>query len=77
MLCETLPALRGIPWRPLTILRFAACLLRYNVLVRRGAGEAPVDVPLSDPPLQLAGLTWLALFAPGIPCGQLTRTTLP
>lgn len=58
-----LPAVGGIPWRPLTILPFAACLLRYNELVHRGAGEAPEDVLLSDRPLQLAGLTWLALFA--------------
>jgi decaprenyl-phosphate phosphoribosyltransferase len=59
----SLPAVRGIPWRPLTILPFAACLLRYGRLVRAGAGEAPEDVLLSDRPLQLAGLLWLALFA--------------
>ena len=59
----TLPTVRGIPWRPLTILPFAACLLRYNGLVHRGAGEAPEDVVLSDRPLQVAGLTWLVLFA--------------
>jgi decaprenyl-phosphate phosphoribosyltransferase len=58
----SLPAVRGIPWRPLTILPFAACLLRYGRLVRAGAGEAPEDVLLSDRPLQLAGLLWLALF---------------
>jgi decaprenyl-phosphate phosphoribosyltransferase len=59
----TLPAVRGIPWRPLTIIPFTICLLRYGGLVRRGAGEAPEDVLLSDRPLQLAGLMWLALFA--------------
>ena len=59
----SLPAVRGIPWRPLTILPFAVCLLRYGELVHRGAGEAPEDVLLSDWPLQLAGLAWLALFA--------------
>ena len=59
----SLPAVRGIPWRPLTILPFAACLLRYGELVHRGAGEAPEDVLLSDRPLQFAGLAWLALFA--------------
>jgi decaprenyl-phosphate phosphoribosyltransferase len=59
----SLPTVRGIPWRPLTILPFAACLLRYNGLVHRGAGEAPEDVLLSDRPLQLAGLAWLVLFA--------------
>ena len=59
----SLPVVRGIPWRPLTIVPFAACLLRYSELVHRGAGEAPEDVLLSDRPLQLAGLAWLALFA--------------
>jgi decaprenyl-phosphate phosphoribosyltransferase len=59
----SLPAVRGIPWRPLTIVPFAACLVRYGDLVHRGAGEAPEDALLSDRPLQLAGLAWLALFA--------------
>jgi decaprenyl-phosphate phosphoribosyltransferase len=59
----SLPAVRGIPWRPLTILPFAVCLLRYGDLVHRGAGEAPEDVLLGDRPLQLAGVLWLALFA--------------
>jgi decaprenyl-phosphate phosphoribosyltransferase len=58
-----LPAVSGIPWRPLTIAPFAACLLRYGALVRAGAGEAPEDVLLADRPLQLAGLAWLVLFA--------------
>jgi decaprenyl-phosphate phosphoribosyltransferase len=50
-------------WRALTSVPFAACLLRYGGLVRAGAGESPEDVLLADRPLQLAGLTWLALFA--------------
>jgi decaprenyl-phosphate phosphoribosyltransferase len=58
-----LPAVHGVPWRPLTIAPFAVCLLRYGTLVRRGAGEAPEDVLLSDRALQLAGLAWLVLFA--------------
>jgi decaprenyl-phosphate phosphoribosyltransferase len=58
-----IPAVRGIPWRPLTILPFAACLLRYGVLISSGAGEAPEDVLLADRALQLAGLAWLVLFA--------------
>ncbi|MGO9904877.1 MAG: decaprenyl-phosphate phosphoribosyltransferase [Solirubrobacteraceae bacterium] len=59
----SLPAVHGIPWRPLTIVPFAACLFRYGELVHRGAGEAPEELLLSDRPLQLAGLAWLALFA--------------
>jgi decaprenyl-phosphate phosphoribosyltransferase len=53
----------GVPWRPLTAVPFAACLVRYGALVRAGAGESPEDVLLSDRPLQLAGLVWLMLFA--------------
>jgi len=59
----SVPAVRGIPWRPLTIVPFAICLLRYGELVHRGDGEAPEEVLLSDRPLQLAGLVWLVLFA--------------
>ena len=58
-----LPAVRGIPWRPLTIAPFAACLLRYGALVRAGAGEAPEDLLLADRPLQVASIAWLVLFA--------------
>lgn len=58
-----LPAAHGVPWRPLTILPFAGCLLRYGALVRAGAGEAPEELVLSDRPLQLAGIAWLVLFA--------------
>jgi decaprenyl-phosphate phosphoribosyltransferase len=59
----SLPSVRGIPWRPLTVVPFAICLVRYGDLVHRGAGEAPEDVLLSDRPLQLAALVWLVLFA--------------
>jgi decaprenyl-phosphate phosphoribosyltransferase len=50
-------------WRALTAVPFAAGLLRYGAIVRAGAGESPEDVLLSDRPIQLAGLIWLALFA--------------
>ena len=53
----------GIPWRPLTIIPFAAGLLRYGALVRSGGGEAPEDLVLGDRWLALAGVAWLALFA--------------
>jgi decaprenyl-phosphate phosphoribosyltransferase len=61
-----LPAVDGFPWRPLTIIPFAACLLRYGVLLQRGAGEAPEDLLLGDRLLMLAGLAWLVLFALGV-----------
>jgi decaprenyl-phosphate phosphoribosyltransferase len=58
-----LPLLGGVPWRPLTILPFAVCLLRYGALVRAGAGEAPEELILQDRLLQLAAVAWLVLFA--------------
>lgn len=57
-----LHANHGIPWRPLTVAPFVACLLRYGALVRAGRGEAPEDLLLRDRWLQLFGLVWLALF---------------
>jgi decaprenyl-phosphate phosphoribosyltransferase len=60
------PLVDGIPWRPLTIIPFAACLLRYWALVRAGEGEAPEEVVLGDPTLLLAGSAWLVLFAVGV-----------
>jgi len=61
-----LPAVHGIPWRPLTIIPFAACILRYDVLLRAGDGEAPEDLLLKDRLLALSGVAWLALFALGV-----------
>jgi decaprenyl-phosphate phosphoribosyltransferase len=61
-----LPAVRGIPWRPLTIIPFAACLVRYGMLIGSGGGEAPEDLVLRDPALLLAGVSWLVLFALGV-----------
>ncbi|MBV9940764.1 MAG: decaprenyl-phosphate phosphoribosyltransferase [Solirubrobacterales bacterium] len=52
----------GIPWRPLTIIPFAACLTRYGALVRTGGGEAPEELLLGDRWLALAGVVWLAVF---------------
>jgi decaprenyl-phosphate phosphoribosyltransferase len=61
-----LPDVHGIPWRPLTILPFAACMLRYGVLVGAGSGESPEDLLLGDRLLQVAGVLWLVLFALGV-----------
>jgi decaprenyl-phosphate phosphoribosyltransferase len=58
-----LPDVGGIPWRPLTAIPFAICLLRYGKLVRVGAGEAPEELLMSDRGLALGGLVWLVLFA--------------
>ena len=50
-------------WRPLTIIPFTVCVLRYGSLVRSGGGEAPEEMLLTDRWLQVAGLVWLVLFA--------------
>jgi decaprenyl-phosphate phosphoribosyltransferase len=56
----------GVPWRPLTIVPFAWCLLRYVALARSGAGETPEDLLLSDRGLALAGVAWMVVFALGV-----------
>ncbi len=61
-----LPAVNGVPWRLLTIIPFAVCLIRYSGVVRAGGGEAPEEVLMSDRILAAAGLTWLVLFALGV-----------
>jgi decaprenyl-phosphate phosphoribosyltransferase len=61
-----LPTVGGVPWRPLTILPFAAALARYATLVQAGNGEAPEELLLRDRWLQLAGLVWLVVFALGV-----------
>jgi decaprenyl-phosphate phosphoribosyltransferase len=61
-----LPVVNSVPWRLLTIVPFAACLLRYGALVRAGNGEAPEELVLSDRWLMLAGAVWLGLFALGV-----------
>jgi decaprenyl-phosphate phosphoribosyltransferase len=58
-----LPAVHGIPWRPITAVPFGVCLLRYLALVRSGAGEAPEELLLADRWLALGGFAWLVLFA--------------
>jgi decaprenyl-phosphate phosphoribosyltransferase len=66
MWAAALPSVRGVPWRPLSALPFAACLARYGALVRLGAGETPEELVLGDPLLALSGLAWLAVFALGV-----------
>ncbi|HEY1590629.1 MAG TPA: decaprenyl-phosphate phosphoribosyltransferase [Solirubrobacteraceae bacterium] len=61
-----LPTVDGVPWRLLTIVPFAVCLLRYGRLVVAGAGEAPEEVLFHDRLFQLVGLVWLVLFALGV-----------
>jgi decaprenyl-phosphate phosphoribosyltransferase len=53
----------GFPWRLLTVVPFTLCLLRYGALIRRGGGEAPEEMLLSDRPLIVGAAVWLVLFA--------------
>lgn len=57
-----LPDVDGIPWRPLTVIPFVVCLLRYGSVVQSGVGEAPEEILTADRTIALAGLTWLLLF---------------
>ena len=57
-----LAVIDGIPWRPLTIVPFAACLLRYGMLLRAGEGEAPEEVLFRDRWLLVFIAVWLVLF---------------
>lgn len=50
-------------WRELTIVPFAMALLRYSLLVTRGAGSSPEDVLFGDRFMQVVGLSWIAMFA--------------
>lgn len=64
-----LPDIDDVPWRLLTVIFFTTCLLRYGALVRRGAGEAPEEVLLSDRVLAVSGALWLVLFALSVDAG--------
>jgi decaprenyl-phosphate phosphoribosyltransferase len=61
-----LPDVDGIPWRPLTLIPFAACILRYGVLLRAGQGESPEELLLHDRLLQVGAVVWVVLFALGV-----------
>lgn len=50
----------------LSIIPFVMALFRYAMLVFAGQGGEPEEIVLSDRPLQLIGLLWLVLLAPGI-----------
>ena len=58
------------PWYEVTIVPVVLWLVRYAVLVSRGAGEAPEELILRDRTLLLLTLTWTALFLGGIYVGR-------
>ena len=53
----------GAPWRLLTVVPFTVCIVRYGMLLRDGAGEAPEETLFTDRCLMIAGAAWLLLFA--------------
>ncbi len=57
-----LPVIDGIPWRPLTVIPFVGCLVRYGMLLGAGEGEAPEDLLLRDRWLLGLVALWLVLF---------------
>jgi decaprenyl-phosphate phosphoribosyltransferase len=65
-----LPLVDGFPWRPLSIVPFAACLARYGALARAGQGESPEEVILRDRRLLLGGVAWLIVFALSVQVGS-------
>jgi len=56
----------SVPWYQLSIVPFVLGVLRYALLVDQGQGAAPEDVVLTDRPLQVIGLLWVAVFSLGI-----------
>ena len=58
------------PWYEATIVPVVLWLGRYWQLVARGAGEAPEELILRDPPLLALSLLWTALFIGGIYVGR-------
>ena len=56
----------GGPWFQLSIVPFAAAILRYELDVESGQGETPEDVLLGDRTLVGCGVVWAALFVAGV-----------
>ncbi|MGH9122455.1 MAG: decaprenyl-phosphate phosphoribosyltransferase, partial [Acidimicrobiales bacterium] len=56
-------------WYQLSIVPVFVALLRYTFLVEGGRGAEPEEVVLTDRPLQVLGLLWLALFCVGVYAG--------
>jgi decaprenyl-phosphate phosphoribosyltransferase len=55
-----------ISWYELTVIPFVLWLLRYALLIDRGAGESPEELVLGDRFLLTVSAAWAALFAAGV-----------
>jgi decaprenyl-phosphate phosphoribosyltransferase len=56
----------GGPWFQLSVVPFAAAILKYELDVESGQGETPEDVLLGDRTLVACGVVWLTLFVAGV-----------
>lgn len=56
----------GVSWSQISIVPFAAAVLRYGYVIELGAGGAPEEVFLHDRALQAAVLVWLVVYAVGV-----------
>jgi decaprenyl-phosphate phosphoribosyltransferase len=54
-----------ISWYELTVIPFVLWLLRYALLIEKGAGEAPEELVFADRFLLTMSAAWVALFISG------------
>jgi decaprenyl-phosphate phosphoribosyltransferase len=55
-----------LSWYELTVIPFVLWLLRYALLIDRGASETPDELVLGDRFLLIVGAAWAALFVGGV-----------
>ncbi len=55
-----------LSWYELTVIPFVLWLLRYALLIDRGAAETPDELVLGDRFLLIVGAAWSALFVAGV-----------
>lgn len=55
-----------LSWYELTVIPFVLWLLRYALLIDRGASETPDELVLGDRFLLIVGAAWAALFVAGV-----------
>ena len=55
-----------LSWYELTVIPFVLWLLRYALLIDRGAGESPDELVLGDRFLMTMSAAWAALFVAGV-----------
>ena len=56
----------SVPWFELSILPFVVAVLRYALLLDRGAGGTPEDLFFHDRPLQVALFAWAVVYGTAV-----------